>query len=81
MAGNVVETRQQTIKKGKPYSALKVPKIVADKVDLRAMKMYQKEDPTLSRVRQYVLHTFSYVKKNGKVTLHKIAIFCLDNFP
>ena len=66
MAGNAVETRQQKINKGKPYSALKVPKTFADTVDLRTMKMAQNEDPTLSRVRQYVLHTFSYVKKNGK---------------
>ncbi|XP_078336880.1 uncharacterized protein LOC144626502, partial [Crassostrea virginica] len=68
---NAVETRQQKINKGKPYSALKVPKTIADTVDPHAMKMAQEEDPTLSRVRQYVLQNAVHVKKNGKVTWHK----------
>ena len=68
---NAVETRQQKINKGKPYSALKVPKTIADTVDPHAVKMAQEEDPTLSIVRQYVLQNAVHVKMKGKVTCHK----------
>ena len=66
-----MEIRQQKINKRKSYSALKVPKTIADSVDPHAFKLSQEEDHTLSRVRQYVLHNAVHVKENGKVTWHK----------
>ena len=52
-----MEIRQQKINKRKSYSALKVPKTIADSVDPHAFtcKLSQEEDHTLTRVRHYVL--------------------------
>ena len=68
---NAVDTRQQKINKGKPCSALKVPKSNADTVDPQAMKLAQKENPSESRVRQYVLQNVVHLKNNGNVTWHE----------
>lgn len=64
---NAVKTRQQKRNKEKTYPPVKVPSIIIDVIDPQTIKAAQEEDPTLSKVREYVENHIVHEKTNGKI--------------
>lgn len=67
---SAVETRQQVLQKGKPFSKMKVPDSIKDTVTPDDMKRAQEADESLSRIRK-LIEEGKLVSENGKARLYK----------
>lgn len=77
---NAVETRQQNRNKENPYPPLKVLSIIIDVIDPQTIKAAQEEDPTLSKIREYVENHIVHEQKNGKVKWYNKNVLLYREF-